>query len=513
MLTATGGVVALGYYSSETLGLGLSTGGRSDRPLTSTARKGTLTVTVVESGDLESTKTVDGICEVKGYQVKIIEIVPEGTRVEKGDVVVRFDSSEVEKSIAQEEIKVQQAKTKIETSEQEVEIARNKAEEERVTAEIEHKLATLTLEKYTESDYPGEVADLRGNIAQQDSKAEEALGKYEQTKELVRKGFRTPEQLRSAEQEYEQYKFFLERDRQKLEGKEKFELQLKKTELQSKVTQAEGKVKRSEATARASIAKAESEFESAKAAFTLEDAQLKEFEEQVAKSKIVAEQSGVVAYDNEYYYDSSMQIREGAMVHFRRKIFSLPDMSSMQVKVNVHESLVKKVQAGQKAEIRIEAFPSLILRGTVQSIANLSDSNRSWRSGGAKEYLTVVTIDAMPEEALRPGMTAEVKILVSTINDALIVPLQCVIAHKGEHFVYVDDGKTITRRPVTIGETNEKLVQIVEGLKPGEKVAQDAKLRADEEFREQSGQDEEEKAKDEPSATESPPSPAPTPVG
>lgn len=478
----TGAVVALGYYSSDRLGLRLPSDG-DDLPLLSPVRRTTLSITVTESGSLESTKTVDGICEVQGYQVKIIELVPEGTKVEKDQVVCRFDSSEIDKNIAQQEIKVKQSESKVETTAQEVSIAKNKGEEEKLTAKIEWELAELTLKKYNDSDFPSEIFDLRGMIAQQASKADEAKDKLEQVRELVKKGFRTPEQLRTAQQEYEQYKYFHERDMSKLEGKEKFEHQLKNKELSSKVMQAEGKKERAIVTAEASVAKAVSEHESAKSTFELEKRQLEEYLKQKEKTVIKAAQDGVVAYGNEPYYDSSMQIREGAMVHFRRKIFSLPDMSSMQVKVNVHESLIKKVKVGQKAEIRVDAFPSMVLRGTVVNVSQIADSNRSWMSGGSKEYTTVVTIDAMPEEDLRPGMSAEVKILVRTIADALVVPVQCVVAHKGDHFVYALRGRKLQRKQVKIGDTNEKLVQILEGLAEGDRVAQDAQTRADLEFK------------------------------
>ena len=80
------------------------------------------------AGNLESVKTVDGICELTGYQNKILQLTPEGNRVEKGDIVCRFDSSEIDKSIAKQQIQAKQASSKIEITKQEVEIARNTGE-------------------------------------------------------------------------------------------------------------------------------------------------------------------------------------------------------------------------------------------------------------------------------------------------------------------------------------------------------------------------------------------------
>ena len=111
-------------------------------------RKATLRITVTERGNLESCVTVDGICEVNANQIKIISLVPEGTKVKKGDIVCKFDSSEIDKNIAQQDIKVKQAVAKIETTQQELEIQRNKGESDIIAAKVEMTLAKLDLEKY-----------------------------------------------------------------------------------------------------------------------------------------------------------------------------------------------------------------------------------------------------------------------------------------------------------------------------------------------------------------------------
>ena len=156
--------------------------------------------------------TVDGICELTGYQNKIIQLVPEGNKVEKGDVVFRFDSAEIEKNIAQQDIKAKQALSKIETSKQEVEIAQNKGESEVTDATVEFELAQLDLEKYQKGDYLYELDDLKGAIGLSTKDLEEAKNRLEQFKALVKKGFKSPDQLRPVVQEHERQKMLLSRD-------------------------------------------------------------------------------------------------------------------------------------------------------------------------------------------------------------------------------------------------------------------------------------------------------------
>lgn len=441
------------------------------------ARFANLQVFVTERGELESIKTVDGVCEVEMRDNKIIFIVPEGNTVKEGDVVVRFDTAEIDQQIAKQEIAVEQANVKVRTSEQEVEIQRNKGESEIKEAELTLVLADLDLAKYIEGDFKVEVNDMKGKIALAESNLEKINDECNSFRTLVKKGFRTPEQLRTKEQQLAEAKYYLERDKHKLTVLSEFDYRRKTKEFEGKAAQSRSKLAAARASAEASLLKVQSEHEAAKSTLALENAQLEKLRKQKDKCVIKAQQEGVVAYANEDWWDSSRRIREGSSVWFRQTIFKLPDMSRMQVKVNVHESVVKTVKKGQKAEIRIDAFSNVLVVGTVDSVSPLADSSRSWARGGVKEYTTVVSIDRMPAEALKPGMTAEVKVLVNRKEHVLVVPVQAVTEHAHEHYVYVRSGSQFERRKVTLGENNRKEVEVASGLKEGEDVALDARTR------------------------------------
>jgi RND family efflux transporter MFP subunit len=168
------------------------------------------------------------------------------------------------------------------------------------------------------------------------------------------------------------------------------------------------------------------------------------------------------------------------MVMFQQPLFQLPELDHMQVKVMIHESKVKKIAEGQKAEVRVDAYPNRVLHGTVKRVATLSDSNDSWRRGGVKEYETIVTIDDLPDDAaLKPGMNAEVAIKTNHLTDVLLVPVQAVTEIEGQHFVYIKRAGGVERREVSVGESNEKFIEITSGLEGGEPVTLDARARGE----------------------------------
>ncbi|MCA9061012.1 MAG: efflux RND transporter periplasmic adaptor subunit, partial [Planctomycetaceae bacterium] len=449
--------------------------------LTWTAEKSNLRITVTERGTLKSQKTVNGICEVEGYENKIIFIVEEGSTVQKGDVVVRIDSSQIDQRISEAKLKVTQAQGSVETKKQELEVQRNTNESDIAAAELELKLAELDLEKYEKGDYEVALNDLKGKIALADVELEKAREYLQNVRELVKKGFREPEQIRLAEQAVESTKFNLERDQQQLDVLVKYDHRRKLTEYEAKAKEAQRKLARANSNAEANLRKAQGALEAAEGELKLQQEELANIERQKGLCEIKAEQTGVVAYANEEWWSESRRIREGGTVYERQVVFFIPDMTLMQVETKIHESEVKRVAAGQKAVIRVDAFGEQAFTGTVKSVAQLSKSER-FLGSGVKEYTAEVIFDEKASVALRPGMTAEVEILVDSLSDVLSVPVQAVAEHRRKHFVYAQTDDGFERRDVEVGPTNNRMIVIESGMDPGTIVALDARSRAAEEY-------------------------------
>ena len=77
--------------------------------------------------------------------------------------------------------------------------------------------------------------------------------------------------------------------------------------------------------------------------------ELERLRAQLLKCVLTAPQDGIVIYAKRYYWDDASEIRPGAQVHFQQPIVTLPDLDRMQVKLRVHESVVKKAGDGESA--------------------------------------------------------------------------------------------------------------------------------------------------------------------
>jgi multidrug efflux pump subunit AcrA (membrane-fusion protein) len=196
-------------------------------------------------------------------------------------------------------------------------------------------------------------------------------------------------------------------------------------------------------------------------------ARLKLIDDQIAKCVIRAPRAGQVVYANDSY--RGIEIQEGLLVRERQVIIRLPDPLHMQVVAKINESRVDRVKSGMKALVKIDAMPDVELNGTVRRVSEYPLPTNSY-TAHVKDYATEVEID-VPVEGIRPGMTAEVSILVEHDPQALQVPLQAVFERRGAFWCLTaptEGGLEV--REVDIGSANDRFVVVRAGLTADDQV-------------------------------------------
>jgi RND family efflux transporter MFP subunit len=462
--------------------------------LTAVATRGDLVITVTERGELESARFVQVACEIEGG-AKLAKIIPEGTRVKKGDEVCRFDPDAIVKAISEQEVKWEQAEGKVKAAVSELEVQKNKAESEIAKAQLALTLAKLDFDSYEEGEYQVELDKRKGTLELGKKELKEAEDNLEFTRGLVKKGFAQLEQIRVMELNAEGKRYTVRQQEADLRVFEKYTKLRKLTEFRAKADDALRELERTKKSQAAATDKVESELKAAQKTAGLEKRQLERLQHQLQHCVVTAPEDGIVIYYRRRWDDSS-RIRQGASLNYMQTIFSLPDLDQMQVNLNVHESVVKKVIKGQTATMQIEALSNQTLHGRVSTVGTVAQSD-DWRGNAVKEYKTEVSIDDLPADAgLRPGMSAEVKILIKTVPDALTVPVQGIAEFDGQHICYVLTPSGLQRREIKVGESNQQLIQVTEGLAEGERVALDARVRAAADLKTSERKDRREEPKD-----------------
>lgn len=233
-------------------------------------------------------------------------------------------------------------------------------------------------------------------------------------------------------------------------------------------------LKRVEKGAEARLAQEEANLKASERKYNLEQEQFDDLKDQLSKTIIFAERPGLVVYgssseSNPFRRSNEEPIQEGTTVRERQRIITIPDMNHMGVKVNIHESAVKRVSVGQTARISVDAFPDQLMEGVITKVAVLADSANAFMNPDLKVYPTVIEIKDSPDW-LRPGMSAEVSILIESLTDVVYVPIQAVTYEENRQIVYVMQGGSPVKRAVKLGSFTEEFIEIKSGLDGGEEI-------------------------------------------
>src|SRR5262245_39208831 len=329
--------------------------------ITASVLVGDLPVVVTERGDLESSKTVEVRCEVEGEQIKITDTIPDGSRVSKGQVVLRFDTDKLARTYAEQEVKWRTADAKGKAAEEDLEVAKNKAESEIAKAQLAVRLAKIDLRKYLEGEYLQDKRNYEGEVLLADEELRRAEARLQYSERLQTKGYVSTAEVEADRVAVIKARNTLNTAKEKVRVLEEFSRERQIAELSSNAEETERELERTKRSQASAVAKAESEFRGTTATAAVEKNLLEKLKQQLDRCEVTAPEDGILVYDRNRPWDTSGRIQPGGIVHFQRVLFTLPDLSQMQVKVKIHESSVKKVKAGQKAEIRADAYAGAVL--------------------------------------------------------------------------------------------------------------------------------------------------------
>ena len=136
----------------------------------------------------------------------------------------------------------------------------------------------------------------------------------------------------------------------------------------------------------------------------------------------------------------------------------------MQVKVGINESVVKRIKEGLAAKVTL---PTKTLDGTVSSISSITKP-AGWWTGNRVNYDTLIAIPS--EKGVRPGMSAEVEVVIARYENVLKIPVAAIVELDDTHFCWVKTARGTVRRPLVLGDSNDVFTVVEKGLKEGDEV-------------------------------------------
>lgn len=146
-------------------------------------------------------------------------------------------------------------------------------------------------------------------------------------------------------------------------------------------------------------------------------------------------------------------------------LITLIDPNLLEIWIYVDETDIGKVKVGLPIEYKVDTYRDKVFQGTISAIYPQPEIKDN-----IVYYLATVKIKPEDAKFLRPEMTTHVKIFSETKKNVLLVPNSAVKFEKGEYIVLAPKGKEMSSIPVKVGIRDEKMTEIISGLKENDTI-------------------------------------------
>ncbi|MGH9711144.1 MAG: efflux RND transporter periplasmic adaptor subunit, partial [Candidatus Acidiferrales bacterium] len=151
-------------------------------------------------------------------------------------------------------------------------------------------------------------------------------------------------------------------------------------------------------------------------------------------------------------------------------IAELPDLSTLEISGRLDETERGRIQLGQTVNVRIDAIPDREFTGRITQISTIASMDFS--SGWPFPRNFTMDIALKDSDArLRPGMSANVRVVVDQIPNGITIPAAALFHKAGLSVVYVLHGTRLEQRAIEVERRSGDQLLIAKGLQPGERVA------------------------------------------
>ncbi len=160
---------------------------------------------------------------------------------------------------------------------------------------------------------------------------------------------------------------------------------------------------------------------------------------------------------------TAVDIKSGDSVSPGQPVIQLADLSRLFVEVDISEVDINRVRVGQEVRITFDADLEREYKGEIVEVGLIGNNLQ----GVVNFKVTVEMLDA--DLAVRPGLTAAVNIVVSEVENALLVPNRAVRVRDGERVVYVSRNGGLEQVTIELGASSELYSEVITGeLKEGD---------------------------------------------
>jgi RND family efflux transporter MFP subunit len=246
----------------------------------------------------------------------------------------------------------------------------------------------------------------------------------------------------------------------KIEGAE---ANLKVADAEQKLHEVEEKLTADRAVNKATI---ESKVEaSKKAAYDVQRA-----ERSLTKMTLPAPAAGMISLISTWRPGGEAPFKPGDRAWPGAPIAELPDVSTLRVSARADETERGRLALNETVSAQLDAIPDRQFTGKIEQISTIAtiDFSAGWPI--PRNFNLVIALD-QADARLKPGMTAQLTVVVDRVSDALTIPVEASFQKSGQTVAYVWQGLKFQERVIEVERRSRDRILVAKGLRAGDRVA------------------------------------------
>jgi multidrug efflux pump subunit AcrA (membrane-fusion protein) len=442
------------------------------KPELLTIQKAPFRVHLTSFGTLEPLRSQRTLSECQ-WTVRILSLVPEGTWVEKGDIVCVLDSSEIEEFQRSREVSLIKAQAALEASLQQEQLLQARNARRLTEAATALHTAEMDLLEYTNGIHPNEIRQLDDEIGFNQDRLRSAADELNFAERMWMLGYASRPQVDTESLKVTTQSEQLRRLQFQKNLLEDFGHPRRNLEMTHRLTNSQLNLIRTELANSLSVARAKMGTLSDEHRLAIYERYANAARTSIKACTLRAPRSGQVFYCNNWNLTSRgiRTIEEGKSVYFSQPVFEIPDQDHLKITLPLNESLITRVAVGNAVTIRTSGFEDQPIKAAVQRISPYPVV-RSRSAPDLKEYLLDAVLEPAPEQSsfLRPRMEAEGTFTILEKPDAISIPTSAIVRCGRKNLVVLAQNDEFLPCEVRPGEVADGRVLIETGLREGDQI-------------------------------------------
>ena len=241
-------------------------------------------------------------------------------------------------------------------------------------------------------------------------------------------------------------------------------------EANLKLTDAEQKQKEMEAKLKADRSANKAAVDAKIAASRKANYDLERAEHALSTMTLVAPSSGIINLITTWHNGGVSAFKPGEQVWSGAPIAELPDATTLRVSARVDESERGRLAIHEPATVQLDAISDQQFTGTLEQIGTIATTDFTAGWPIPRNFDLRIALD-QNDPRLRPGMTAQITVIIDRVPNAIAIPAQASFQKSGQTVVYLAHGSKYEERAIEVGRRSRDRILVTSGLQAGERIA------------------------------------------